>query len=58
MTMDIRQEKTIKATEVSSATQYMADGDIRTREVVGISRSAWESAEGRYYYGVCAGVSE
>ena len=46
MAMNIRHEITIKAAEVSSATQYMAGSDIRKREVVGISES--ESAE-RWY---------
>jgi hypothetical protein len=48
MTINIRQEKTIKATEVTSTTQYMAGSDIGKREVVGISKSLAGFAEGWY----------
>ena len=44
--MNIRQEKTIKATEVISTTLCMAGSDVRKLEVVGISRS--EFAVGWY----------
>ena len=39
MTINIRQEKTIKATEVSSAMQCKAGSDVRKWEVVGVARS-------------------
>ena len=59
MTMNIRQEKTIKATEVSSTMQCKAGSDIRKGEVVGIARSLTdsESAEGMVFQViVCAMV--
>ena len=55
--MNIRQEKTIKATEVSSTMQCKAGSDIRKGEVVGIARSDSESAEGMVFQViVCAMV--
>ena len=49
MTMNIKQEKTIKATDVSSTMQCKAGRDIRKGEVVGIARSDSESAEGMVF---------
>ena len=57
MTINIRQEKIIKATEVSSTMQCKAGSDIRKGEVVGIARSDSESAEGMVFQViVCAMV--
>ena len=47
--MNIRQEKTIEATEVSSTMRCKVDSDIRKGEVVGIARSDSESAEGMVF---------
>jgi hypothetical protein len=47
MTMNIRQEITIKVTEVGSIMQCMDGSDILRREVVGIGGS--EPVEGWYF---------
>lgn len=58
MKMNIRQDIIIKATEVRSATQYMAGSDIRKGEVVRFRDQNLLRDGISIYYGVCDGVDE